>query len=176
MTAPAAGRVAEVRLVGFPLDVYAAAAEHHAALTREFRLVAYGERQGTTEGSLPARLLELVQELTGRYAGLTDQQDAVRDRALAEGRAEVDLVFHLPVGVRDACVALDRMLDEADEFCRSGDLLTLATPWPLVLFRRWYLSQFVHQIDGAPPEPWPDFRDRHGATVPGSAAGRPSGP
>jgi hypothetical protein len=175
VTASSEGGVAEVRLVGFPLDAYAAAAEHHAALTREFRLVAYGEGQGTTHGSVPARLLTLVQEITGRYAGLTDRQDAVRDRALAEGRQEVDLDFHVPVDVRDACLALDRMLDEADEFCRSGDLLTLATPWPLVQFRRWYLGEFVRQIDGSPPDPWPDFRARHDAAVPGPSAGRVSG-
>jgi hypothetical protein len=175
VTTPGPDGLVDVHVVGFPLDVYAAASEHHEALTREFRLVAYGERQGTAEGSVPARLLTLVDELTGRYAGLTGQQDATRDRARAEGRAEVDLHFRLPPDVREACLALGSMLDEADEFCRSGDLLTLATPPELVLFRRWYLGEFVCQIDGEPPEPWRVFRDRHASPVAESATGRAPG-
>jgi hypothetical protein len=51
------------------------------------------------------------------------------------------------------------MLDEADEYCRRGEhLLTLETPPELVRFRRWYLQEFVNQIAGAAPEPWPDYR------------------
>jgi hypothetical protein len=46
------------------------------------------------------------------------------------------------------------MLEEADEYCRSDQLLTLATPPTLVAFRRWYLGEFIAQIDGRPPQPW----------------------
>ena len=49
------------------------------------------------------------------------------------------------------------MLDEADEYCRRGDhLLTLATPPEELRFRRWFISEFVDQVNGAPPTPWPD--------------------
>ena len=48
------------------------------------------------------------------------------------------------------------MLDEADESCTRGDhLLTLATPEEL-RFRCWFIGEFVAQINGAPPTPWPD--------------------
>ncbi|MDP9441273.1 MAG: hypothetical protein M3P34_03640 [Actinomycetota bacterium] len=49
------------------------------------------------------------------------------------------------------------MLDEPDEFCRSGNqLLTLATPPELLAFRRWYLREFNAQLQGQPPLPWPE--------------------
>jgi hypothetical protein len=52
------------------------------------------------------------------------------------------------------------MLDEADEFCRRGrHLLTLETPPELVVFRKWYLQEFIDQIErGAEPTAWPEFR------------------
>jgi hypothetical protein len=50
------------------------------------------------------------------------------------------------------------MLDEADEFCRQGKhLLTLATPPDLRRYRQWFLGEFVAQIGGRPPTPWPLF-------------------
>lgn len=56
-----------------------------------------------------------------------------------------------------ATVSLARMLDEADEFCRSGNhLLTLATPPELLAFRRWYLGEFNAQLQGQSPLPWPE--------------------
>jgi hypothetical protein len=46
------------------------------------------------------------------------------------------------------------MLNRADDYCRQGALLTLATPDDLVAFRRWYLGEFRAQINGARPTPW----------------------
>jgi hypothetical protein len=50
------------------------------------------------------------------------------------------------------------MLDEADAFCRGGDLLMLATPDDQVAFRRWFLAEFVTQLGGGAPTPWPGER------------------
>ena len=48
------------------------------------------------------------------------------------------------------------MLEEADDYCRRGDhLLTLATPEEERRFRRWFIGEFVDQIEGKPPTPWP---------------------
>jgi hypothetical protein len=50
------------------------------------------------------------------------------------------------------------MLDEADEYCRSGQhLLTLAADDEIVRFRHWYLEQFIAQIAGEQPVAWPDY-------------------
>jgi hypothetical protein len=64
-------------------------------------------------------------------------------------------VYRVPLAAGEACVELNAMLDEADEFCREGDLLTLATPADQVAFRRWFLGEFVEQLGGGAPTPWP---------------------
>ena len=46
------------------------------------------------------------------------------------------------------------MLDETDEFCRDGTLLTLQADDDVVAFRRWYLREVVDQIAGRPARPW----------------------
>jgi hypothetical protein len=68
----------------------------------------------------------------------------------------VTLVYRVPPEIRDAVIALAGMLAEADEYCRQGDLLTLAPPPEAVRFRDWYLSEFVRQCDGLPAKPWAD--------------------
>ncbi|MGH8866493.1 MAG: hypothetical protein ACRDYU_00670 [Actinomycetes bacterium] len=159
MSDPSGEGLVAVRILGFPLSAYAAAAEHQAALAREFTLIAYRNGDGDRQ-AVPARLRDLVDTLTRRFSGLVDPQNAQRDQAMAEGRDSVDLEFHLPASARDACLALLALLDEADEFCRSGDLLTLATPPDLVQFRRWYLGEFVRQVDGEAPRRWEDHQAR----------------
>lgn len=149
----------EVRLLGFPLAVHASAVEHQDGLMREFRLIADGENLPDAERShsVPTRLLDLVQRVTSRYSGLTDAQDAERDDAQARGVAHMDLEYRVPPSLAQASQELETMLEEADEFCRRGDLLTLATPPQLVRFRRWFLSEFVRQIGGEPPCPWDEY-------------------
>lgn len=151
----AARELREVRLLDFPLDAYQRATEAFEGLRREFTLVALRSPHAK---EVPARLLELVDGLTGEFGGLNDDADRIRDAAIARGETSVDeLVYRLPVTAADACVALADLLDEADEFCRQGDvLLTLASPPEMVAFRRWYLGEVVAQVRGGSPLPWPD--------------------
>jgi hypothetical protein len=159
--APAHEELVTVTVVGFPLRIYAAANEHMEELRREFALLTMRPPEDGVH-EVPRRLLDLVAALTERYTGMTASPDAARDIALAEGKESVDLIYQVPKSVAQAARELDVMLDEADEYCRSGEhLLTLATPAEPLLFRRWYLYQFVDQIElGAPPQPWPEFRRR----------------
>lgn len=143
----------EVRLVGFPLDVYRRSTEHHEELIREFQLLAIDPEP---RRDVPRRLVDLVADLTRSYAGVTSGTDAERDAAAARGDATVDLTYRVPASVGDACVRLGEMLDEADEFCRTDQLLTLATPAEIVTFRTWYLGEFCAQLAGAAPTPWAD--------------------
>ncbi len=142
----------DVQLLGVPVRVLAAGREHHDALLREFRLLALS-------GSLdrhdpPARLVELTQQLGVRYAAARSRPDAAVDRALDEGRATVDLTYPVPASAADAARALEALLAEADEFCRSRALMTLPRSPVVARFARWYLDQFTAQIAGGPPTPW----------------------
>jgi hypothetical protein len=107
---------------------------------------------------VPRRLLELVDALVGEYQETVTDAARVRDEAHARGDKEIpELVYRAPPNAVAATISLARMLDEADEFCRSGNhLLTLATPPELLAFRRWYLGEFNAQLQGQPPLPWPE--------------------
>jgi hypothetical protein len=76
--------------------------------------------------------------------------------ALARGDEQLDVVYEVPQAASVACKELNAMLDEADDFCRHGELLTLATPGDQVAFRRWFLDEFVTQLAGGAPTAWTD--------------------
>jgi len=152
VTAPATpGETVQVRILGMPVRVWVSSSERHQDLVREFTLMQFGHEGGQ---SVPSRLLDLSEQLTGKYSGLTEANNARRDAALAAGEDQIDLEYHVPVEVREPCITLLDLLDEADEYCRADQLLTLATPPTQVAFRRWYLGEFIAQIDGLPPQPW----------------------
>jgi len=149
--AGAGNGLVEVRFPGYPLDWHRRLQEHYDELMREFALIALGSDEGD---QVPRRLLDLVYDLTSAYAPVTSEPQQVRDAAIERGERVVDLVYRVPVVARDAATALRDMLDEADEFCRDGDLLTLATPPDVAAFRRWYFGEFVRQVEGGEPTRW----------------------
>jgi hypothetical protein len=156
-----AADLTDVHMLGLPVQLWAAAQEHHDELLREFSLMTFGlEDEGTTSAPVPLRLLRLVQQLTTRFAGTSDAQRERLFTAAAAGEQEIDdLVYRLPAAAGPAVRELARIYDEADEYCRAGrHLLTLATPDELRLFRSWYLTQIAAQIEGAAPVPWPAYR------------------
>ena len=55
---------------------------------------------------------------------------------------------------------LGALLDEADAYCKQGELLTLASPPVVRRFRTWYLAEIRAQLAGAAPGPWPGPVDR----------------
>ena len=141
----------EVRLMAFPLRIHRDATEHHEELMREFQLLALDP---SPRADVPVRLVRLVQELTTTYSSVNSAPDADREAALARGDESIDLVYLVPPEAAAACAELDRMLDEADEFCRSEQLLTLAPAPEQVAFRKWYLGEFRSQLSGGEPRPW----------------------
>ncbi len=152
-----------VRMLRLPVQVWAASQEHHDELLREFALMTAGREDREDEAPpVPVRLLRLVEQLTASFAGSSDEQEARLFAAAARGDDVMDVLeFALPEAAGPACVQLEQLLDEADEYCRAGHhLLTLATPDEIRLFRTWYLAQVREQLAGAPPEPWPEFLAR----------------
>lgn len=154
MTAPVTGEdLVTVRIRSFPLQVHARAQQQSAEMRREMQLV-LGQEQ-LQPGSVPSRLLELSHALSERYSGFTEEQERQIEDGIAAGQERLDeLVFRVPVHVRQAVDQLSAILDEADAWCREGRLLALATPPDLVEYRTWYLQEFARQADGEPPRPW----------------------
>ena len=158
MSAVSSEELVTVHVLGLPTGLQSEAQQHNDEITRELMLVAEQMRQkGDAEG-LPVRFVELVSSLSGRYAMFTAEQEAQLSAAIAAGDPTVDLTYTVPASAAAAAGELGRILDEVDEFCRQGQLLlTLATPAPLVAYRRWFLDQFVDQAAGAPPVTWADY-------------------
>lgn len=156
MTAP--DGLVEVWLLGFPVDVQARAEEHHEELLREFSHIAHSDVE--TSERIPDRLLALVARLRAQYEPFTGSARSEIEDARAAGRTRLDVRYVVPPEVKDVAAHLSAELDEADRFCRAGDLLTLATPPEIVRFRRWFLEQFSRQIDGGSPTSWDEYGER----------------
>jgi hypothetical protein len=150
------GRLVTVRLRGFPPQVFVTARLHHEELIREFALLALAPAAPGADRALPHRLVELIETLGNRYRTHADRLDRTEDAAVAHGDLTVvELTYQVPASVRESMIELDRLMSEADAFCEDEFLLTLA-PDPISrAFRRWFTHEFIRQIDGRPPSPWP---------------------
>jgi hypothetical protein len=156
-----------VRVLRMPLAVSARSTQHFEELMREFALITLDtERDRESTDSMrpvPERLLDVVAELTNEFAVFTTAVTAQREEAAARGDAEVDLIYHMPPSTADAVRQLEALLEEVDDFCRTGQhLITLATPPESLAFRQWYLNEFIAQMErDEPPVPWPDYVAAH---------------
>lgn len=144
-----------VRLVDVPVQIWQRANTHQETIQREFDIM----RADLAEDAVPNRLHQLVRGFDARFGQTSEPTMAQLYAAAERGDATVDLEFLIPPEASGASRQLVAMLDEVDDFCRAGDqLLTLATPPDLVLFRRWFLGEFMRQIDeGLEPLPWPQY-------------------
>ena len=143
-----------VRLLELPIAMHVKTSEHSDELMREFTYIR-AQSHDPEAASVPAKLLDLVDELTGQYAGFTAGSQAELDAAIADGAESIDLEYRVPRNVGPACVRLNEMLDAADEYCREGAvLLTLASERDEAAYRRWFLEEFARQADGEAPRPW----------------------
>lgn len=147
----------EVRLLGLPVALWARTQQHTDELLREFVLIAVQlHDEADTAAPLPVRLTQVVEELSATYGAFSTAQVDRLFRAAAAGEDALDLTYLVPAAAADAARHLADLLNEADEYCRSGQhLLTLETPAELIRFREWYLEEFRRQIGGARPTPWP---------------------
>ncbi len=157
----------EVALKGVPVDLWQRASAHQDAIKREFDIL----MADLGQDSVPHLLAEMMSGLDVQFAGVGDSTWAQLYEAAERGQPEVDLVFRVPPEVAPAAAELDRMLDQVDDFCRSGDrLLTLATPPELASFRRWLLGEFTRQIEqGLPPISWTQYEEPANQVTDGSS-------
>jgi hypothetical protein len=160
------GDLHEVRILELPLAVQARAQEQHAELMREFALLAIDGPVARAGHDVPQRLIQLIDDLSTRFGGIGTAADSELAAAADRGADSVDLVYHVPTSVADACELFSGRLDEADDFCRAGErLLTLAAAADLVAFRHWYLGEFTRQVRGAAPMSWPQYVREYGVVI-----------
>ncbi len=151
----------EVRILGLPPLVARQAREWFDGLSREFLHLANSDE--ALRRDVPGRLLALSDDLRARFSGFTDANSELVEEAAERGDPTIDLVFRVPPEAGPAAVELADLLDEADRYCAQGQyLLALAAPPEAVAYRKWYVCQFVDQINGGQPVSFDDWRRDRG--------------
>ncbi len=151
----------EVSLGDVPTKLLVAAKTHIDNLVREFRLAVSDDN---AVGGVPEHLARLMQSVVHDFA---DARDAIKRQALAaarRGEPRTELTLHLPLVAAAAGERYLAALDEADAYARAARLLTLETPAPHRLFRRWYVQAVTDQLRdvaaGRAPSPIMPFETR----------------
>ncbi|MFN7148286.1 MAG: STAS domain-containing protein [Microthrixaceae bacterium] len=139
-----------VELLGIPVALHERTREHHDALQRELDVMC----AGSPADSVPARLVAMMAELADRYRSLNPHVLAELRLAAERGDEHLDLRVEVPDQAAAAVERLANLLAEADEFCRSGELVTLVTPPEVAAYREWFLGEFSRQHAGLAPTRW----------------------
>lgn len=142
-----------VRYLDVPVADYLALQEHNDALFRELQLIRIRMRtQGSESVTEPPRLVALVEPLLAQFRRQRDSQRDDVAKAQARGAATVDIEIRVSAAAVPAARAYVDLLEEADEFCRSGELLVPPPAERVRWLRRWFVEQMAAQLlDGAPP-------------------------
>lgn len=145
--------VGRVVLLRYPVRLGQLLGQYHADLMRELQLVVIGSRSDSATHA-PRRLLELTTLLTTRYAAYLAAPARQRDEAVARCDRETNVTYPVVPETAEVVRQFAEIMDEVDEFCRSGDLLTLAMPDDAHRLRRWTVAEFLAQAGGDEPTPW----------------------
>jgi hypothetical protein len=98
-----------------------------------------------------------------RLTELSVQMEALRedngwapqlDRARRAGLDRVTVVLPISTSMLPQIREFEKLLAEADEFCRREQLLALAAGHQEQQLRSWYLGELIAQLQGAAPTPW----------------------
>jgi hypothetical protein len=145
-------KLVPVKFVNAPIPLMLEAHQHQQEIMREFALIQLSDDPPPQD--IPARLLEMAERNRRDFATLSFRRSHELADAITNGEPSVDMEIDVPPAAGRAAREMRDTLAEADEFCRSGKLLTLATPPEHVAFREWFLGEIVRQLDGEPPTPW----------------------
>ena len=139
-----------VDLLGIPVDLLQKASEEYEGLFRELRLMKERADSGIPSAAqLSDRLSVLVSDVGSRFNGFGPGMDENWQDVVDRKVATYDWHISLPQAAATACEYYSAMLDEADEFSRSAQLLTLPA------------SDYQHRgpalvpLRAGQPAPWP---------------------
>ena len=134
-----------VRFPGVPVDGYLELQAHNDALFRELELVSIELEAGD---DAPSPLADLVDQLYRRFRGQRDSYRDVVAAAEARGQPTVDLETTARPDSAGPARSYLELLEQADELCRSGLLLTPEPPEHVKVLRRWFVEEMVAQLTG----------------------------
>jgi GAF domain-containing protein len=152
--------IVSIDLLGIPVALLQKASEEYEGLFRELRLMKeHGDAQPTGDSPpLPDRLSVLVSEIGNRFNGLGPGMDDMWQEVVDRAAGTYNWHFELPESAVAGCQFYDALLDEADEFGLSAQLLTLPVSPTSAAIRHWFLAELIGQLQGKAPTPWADSR------------------
>ncbi len=154
MTADRAEGLRVVRLLNLPVGLFVDVNLHLDQLLYELQIVRAGEAAGTA--NVPPELRRVTREILDRYAGARATARAQATQAIEQGTDRVDIELLLPGAAADASEDLLALLEQADELCRAGQLLTVPASPQAAHLRRWISAELTAQLRlGRPPRPCP---------------------
>jgi hypothetical protein len=136
-----------------PVDGYLELQAHNDALFRELELVSI-ELEGDDGARVAAPLADLVDQLYRRFRGQRDSYRDVVAAARARGEATVELTSAAEAADVSGARSYLELLEQADQLCRDGLLLTPEPSAQVRALRRWFVDQMAAQVlGGADPAP-----------------------
>ena len=116
-------------------------------------LAANGDHEATSPRppdlrQAPSPLADLVDQLYRRFRGQRDSYRDVVAAAKARGQPTVDLETTARPDSAGPARSYLELLEQADELCRSGLLLTPEPPEHVKVLRRWFVEEMVAQLTG----------------------------
>jgi hypothetical protein len=137
-----------VHFPAVPVADYLGLQEHNDALFRELQLIRIGLRtQGGEAATEPPRgLVSLADRLLAQFRRQRDTWREEVARAQAGGAETVDLEMEVSPAAVPAARAYVELLEEADEFSRTGELLVPPPSERVRRLRRWFVEQMAAQL------------------------------
>jgi Histidine kinase-like ATPase domain len=136
-----------VRFAGVPVEAYLELQEHNDALFRELELISIAlSAAGSAAPPTSSRLAGLVDRLYRQFRSQRDGHRETVAAALARGERTVELRASASVAAVPAARAYVELLEEADELCRTGELLTPPPSAQVRSLRRWFVDQMAAQL------------------------------
>jgi hypothetical protein len=146
--------VPEARLIGYPVQLGVRQQNRTADLLRELQLIELDAGQHPAHTSTPARLMAFATALYDMFGPALEEPREELERAFAAGVATIEQRYPLTPGSRTAMLSYARLMEQGDEFCRTGLVMNLAPDPEVYALRRWTVEEFVRQYAGKAPRPW----------------------
>lgn len=144
--------VPDVLLLEYPVQLGVRQEERTVELVREFQLITLDMTSG--KPGVPRQLLDFATTLYDQYGPELAAPRAELDTAYAAGDRVTTLRYPLRPGSVEQMLRYARLMEEADDFCRDGRLISLAPDDEVHALRRWIVEEFVRQYHGRAPRPW----------------------
>jgi hypothetical protein len=149
--APEVAATSEIRLIDYPVLLAVKQQQQTAEMMREFQLIILGE----PETHVLHEVVEFAATMWADWGeALTGPREEL-ERAVASGQPYTELRYPVLPDSRANILRYARLMERAEDYCRSGELISLAASPDVYALRRWLVEEFVRQHDGEPPRPWP---------------------